>query len=166
MFRGRSPRRPPLVFRGGSECLCFLIPATRHAKMLNVNPTLSSKMSGTMTFSERKKFIDLKGLLFSLLLTLLASLGLSQQTETASISGRINDPSGIAVPGAKVSLLREGETVPVATATTGPNGGYTLSQVLPGKYFLSAENAGVLKSNPPDIDGAPRKDVAAEPQNA
>ncbi len=130
--------------------------------MLNVNPTLSSKMSGTMTFSERKKFIDLKGLLFSLLLTLLASLGLSQQTETGSISGRINDPSGIAVPGAKVSLLREGETVPVATATTGPNGGYTLSQVLPGKYLLTAEHTGFLKGNPANIEVAPRKDAAAD----
>src|SRR3989449_4013480 len=147
MFRGRLLRRPPFSFSGGSECLCFLIPAIRHAKMLTVYPTLSSKMSGTMTFSERKKFIELKGPLSLLLLTLLASLGLSQQTETGSISGRINGPSGIAVPGAKVSLLREGETVPVATATTGPNGGFTPSQILPRNKFLTDHRGGVVLRN-------------------
>src|SRR2546428_5346586 len=151
MFRGRLPRRPPFSFSGGSECLCFLIPATRHAKMLNVNPTLSSKMSGTMTFSERKKFIELKGLLSLLLLTLLASVGHSQQTETGSISGRINDPSGIAVPGAKVSLLREGETVPVATATTGPNGGFTPTPGFARKDFRSGPRARGLERKTPAI---------------
>ncbi len=63
------------------------------------------------------------------------------QSFTANITGIINDPTGGAIPGAKVRL-ENAATGEARETMAGAEGRYTFSQLQPGAYSLRAETAG------------------------
>jgi len=63
------------------------------------------------------------------------------QTPTATVVGRVVDPSGAAVGEATVRA-RNVDTNEVRTAHTAAEGDYTLPALTPGNYELSVEKAG------------------------
>jgi hypothetical protein len=71
---------------------------------------------------------------------LLASPALGQTT-SSSISGNVTDPTGAVVPGATVSI-RSDATGAVSTATTNSHGSYTITNLQPGSYTVSASAKG------------------------
>ena len=66
---------------------------------------------------------------------------LSAQTETASISGTIRDPQGVAVPGAEVKATRL-ETGAATVSTTNAVGIYAFTALPPGHYSLTVRSRG------------------------
>jgi hypothetical protein len=73
--------------------------------------------------------------IFCLLVPLLA------QTETASISGTIRDPQGVAIPGVEVKATRI-ETSTATTVTTNAAGIYAFNVLPPGHYKLAVRSPG------------------------
>jgi outer membrane receptor protein involved in Fe transport len=63
------------------------------------------------------------------------------QTETGAISGTVYDPSNAVVPKAKVTV-RNVATGAERTTTTGDNGDYTVTNLLPGVYAVTVEPTG------------------------
>lgn len=70
--------------------------------------------------------------------------GLRAQDARGDILGRVIDPSGAAVAGAKVRVVRAATNVQ-NTAVTSETGDYTLAFLLPGEYEISVEAAGFKK---------------------
>ncbi|HYG97684.1 MAG TPA: carboxypeptidase regulatory-like domain-containing protein [Terriglobales bacterium] len=66
----------------------------------------------------------------------LCSTALFAQTETGQITGTVTDPSGAAVTGATVTV-RSLDRAFNRTSTTGPSGGYTITNLQPGRYEVS-----------------------------
>jgi hypothetical protein len=60
------------------------------------------------------------------------------QETRATVSGRIHDPSGAAVPTAKVTM-RNTATGVVASVNAADDGNYTIPFLIPGTYVLSAD---------------------------
>ena len=73
-------------------------------------------------------------LAFLALIAFCCGLGFAQ-TETASLTGRVTDPSGAVVPGATVTLTNN-ETKVSTDTKTNSTGGYTFPNVAPGPYQL------------------------------
>ena len=75
------------------------------------------------------------------------------QVDMGSISGIVRDPSGAAIPNAKMVLTNEGTNITIAT-TTGSEGQYTFSPVKAGRYSLSASATGfrTVKQNNVTLD--------------
>ncbi len=69
---------------------------------------------------------------------------LCAQEFRSTIAGRVTDPSGAAVPGAKV-LAVEKNTGSRAETVAGVDGEYSLPFLAPGPYTLSVENSGFKK---------------------
>ncbi|HEY1242471.1 MAG TPA: TonB-dependent receptor, partial [Bryobacteraceae bacterium] len=69
------------------------------------------------------------------------AIALSAQTPLGTVTGLAMDPSGSAVPNAKVTLSNE-ETGRKQTATTNDAGVYSFPNLPPGTYRLAAEAAG------------------------
>ncbi|HEY3938064.1 MAG TPA: carboxypeptidase regulatory-like domain-containing protein [Bryobacteraceae bacterium] len=63
------------------------------------------------------------------------------QVFTATVTGLVTDPSGAAVPNATLSIINNG-THEKRTTSTGADGRYVFSQLLPGTYELSAGATG------------------------
>src|SRR5204863_8919848 len=63
------------------------------------------------------------------------------QQVTATITGQVTDPSGAAVPGAKVTAT-DTQRGTQYTAQTNSDGRYTISNILVGTYGVKVENAG------------------------
>jgi hypothetical protein len=63
------------------------------------------------------------------------------QTETGQISGKVTDPNGAAVPGATVTAKNTG-TGAERTATTDADGVYTMTNLQPGIYDVTATGTG------------------------
>ncbi len=74
---------------------------------------------------------------------LLASLSIAQDFR-ATLTGRISDPSGAAIPGATIQVKNTG-TNEVATAITDDQGNYRVPLLKPGTYSLTAELTGFKK---------------------
>ncbi|HKH99548.1 MAG TPA: TonB-dependent receptor [Candidatus Sulfotelmatobacter sp.] len=73
--------------------------------------------------------------------SLLALQGLTfAQSATTSLRGTVTDPTGAAIPGAKVTLSSAERGI-VHTATSGASGGYEFLQLQPGTYQLTVEKA-------------------------
>ena len=66
--------------------------------------------------------------------------GLGAQTGTASVRGRVTDPSGAIVPGASVTLTAQSGGMQTATAST--DGSYEFKNLTPGAYELAVTAAG------------------------
>ncbi len=60
---------------------------------------------------------------------------------TSSLNGRVTDPSGAAVPGARVTLLRPA-TGQTRSVTTNASGGYQFLAMAPGQYRLTVSANG------------------------
>jgi hypothetical protein len=79
-------------------------------------------------------------LLFSLVFVLMSG-ALFGQGFTASLTGIVTDPNSAAIPGATVKI-RNLATSEMRRTTTGGEGRYTFSQLLPGEYEVAAEASG------------------------
>lgn len=73
---------------------------------------------------------------------------LGAQEFRATLTGRVTDPSGAAVPGAKITAQNT-DTNTQSQTVSGPDGFYTIPYLLPGPYSLTAEMAGFKK----DVQG-------------
>ncbi len=92
----------------------------------------------------RKLFLFLAA--FAALLLLLPLAGLAQSTiSTGNINGTITDPTGAAVPGAKVTITRT-DTGVATVATTNSSGFYNSGSIIPGNYTVKAEAKGFATS--------------------
>jgi Carboxypeptidase regulatory-like domain/TonB-dependent Receptor Plug Domain len=80
--------------------------------------------------------------LLAILLFFFFSFGIAlPQTETASLNGRVTDPSGAVVPGATVTLTNR-ETQVATEVKTNSNGVYTFPAVSPSRYELRVQAPG------------------------
>jgi hypothetical protein len=79
---------------------------------------------------------------------LLAAAAFGQAT--TSLRGAVTDPSGAAIPGAKVTIVNP-ETGATRSATTAGDGTYVFTEVLPGTYTLSVEATGFQKFQQSDV---------------
>ncbi len=77
-------------------------------------------------------------------LLLLVSSGSWAQSDNANVNGVITDPSGAAVPNAKVQITNQA-TGRVRTAVTSLSGVYSIPTVPPGMYTLTVEVSGFKK---------------------
>ncbi len=82
----------------------------------------------------------LKAALLASVLVILGSVTLSAQV-TSTIQGNISDPSGAAVPGAKVTATNE-ETGVSGIVTSAADGYYRIPDLLAGTYRVMVENPG------------------------
>jgi hypothetical protein len=73
------------------------------------------------------------------------------QAVTGEITGRVLDQAGLGVPGAIVTATNQ-ETALVRSTTTGVEGDYTIPQLPPGRYTVSAELASFRKAEARDIE--------------
>jgi Carboxypeptidase regulatory-like domain/TonB dependent receptor-like, beta-barrel len=83
-------------------------------------------------------------LILGLCLFLSSSVLSAQTISTSQIRGTIQDPSGAAVAGAELKATNTA-TGAVRTATTGPNGSYSLPDLSPGTYDISVTKEGFSK---------------------
>lgn len=83
------------------------------------------------------------------LLLLLAQAAIQAQT-TGSLSGTVSDPNGATVVGATVNL-KNNATGEGRTTTTNDKGTFSFSNLNPGVYSVTVENAGFKKSLASDI---------------
>jgi hypothetical protein len=83
------------------------------------------------------------------ILLVVASLAARAQSPTASVHGTVTDPTGAVIPSSTVTLtFADGET---KTATSGAAGEYTINQVEPGSYTVSATADGFPASEPRSV---------------
>ena len=76
----------------------------------------------------------------------IATTPVAAQTATGAISGVIQDAQGAIVPNAKVTLINDAQGAASARQiTTGGEGGFEFSPLLPGTYTLSVEITGFKK---------------------
>src|SRR4030095_1773539 len=78
------------------------------------------------------------------ILLLLTITSATAQEFRATITGRVTDPAGLAVPGVTVTITNT-KTNEVATAVTNAEGSYSLPFLRPGVYSLAAELEGFRK---------------------
>ena len=88
---------------------------------------------------ERRRSIAVGTVLF--LVALLVPARLASQVDMGSVSGVVRDPSGAAIPGAKMTLTNKNTGITAAT-TTGSEGQYSFSSVKVGHYSISATAPG------------------------
>ena len=69
----------------------------------------------------------------------------SAQEFRATVTGRVTDPNGLAVPGATVTVLNT-QTGEVATGVTTREGAYSIPFLKPGVYSVTAELSGFRKA--------------------
>ena len=99
--------------------------------------------------SNRASMRSLYRILFGILLAVLTSGAAMAQTFSATIAGTVTDPSGAVVAGAKLQLQNLA-TKDTRLGTSGSNGEYIFTNLLPGTYQISATATGFkdfLRSN-------------------
>ena len=82
-----------------------------------------------------------KRLCTALVLLLAATMQLSAQNVSATVSGVVKDPAGSSIPNANVTLTNQ-DTRAAQTITTNEAGVFVYSSVLPGVYNLDITSAG------------------------
>ncbi len=84
------------------------------------------------------------------------------QSDSASVSGSVTDPSGLAVPNAKVVLKNESNGL-TREAATNESGRYSIPSVQPGMYSITVEVAGFKKFESRDnkVDPAVPANISA-----
>src|ERR1700740_181269 len=81
-----------------------------------------------------------------LLSVLLLALGAMAQIQNGQFSGTVTDPSGAAIPNVKLTVTNTGTNLSVTT-TTNSTGAYTVKELPPGSYKITAEAAGFRTVN-------------------
>ena len=79
--------------------------------------------------------------LFCAALLLVAASPAAGQIYSASVTGLVTDPNAAVIPGADVTITNVG-TQDTRSASTGPEGRYNFSSLLPGVYELRVESPG------------------------
>ena len=74
----------------------------------------------------------------------------SAQATTGEITGRVIDSAGLGVPGATVTALNDATGL-TRSVVTGAEGDYTIAQLPPGTYTVTAELTGFKQASAPDI---------------
>ena len=87
--------------------------------------------------------IPLKLLPWSALLVMMLGVTASAQEFRATVTGRVADPAGLAMPGGRHATNTQ--TNEVATAVTSSEGVYSLPFLRPGMYTVTAELEGFRK---------------------
>jgi hypothetical protein len=87
--------------------------------------------------------------IFALTFLLLSSLALAQR-DLGTLTGTVSDPTGAAVPNAKVTITEDATGV-VYDVVTGANGEYTRPLLKPGTYTLTVEAAGFRKAEQKNV---------------
>jgi hypothetical protein len=95
----------------------------------------------------------------AILISMLLPAAAFSQGVNGSISGSVFDSTGAAISGATVKLTSE-TTAAVLTETTGPEGNFIFSAVLPGTYNVSAEHPGFKKFEKQRIELTPGDKLA------
>src|SRR5688572_3980929 len=72
------------------------------------------------------------------------------QATSGEITGRVLDDGGLGVPGATITATNDATGL-VRTTVTGAEGDYTIPQLPPGSYTVTAELTGFKKASAPDI---------------
>lgn len=80
------------------------------------------------------------------LLSLSLSSNLMAQIDTGSITGTVLDPTGAAIPGAKITLTNQATNVTTVTKSTS-TGTYFFGGLLPGAYTVKGESSGFRPYN-------------------
>src|SRR5215469_13397060 len=93
-------------------------------------------------FDRPSQNIKLPKALFILMPGLLIPCLLLAQSYRGSIRGKVVDPAGSLIAGAKLSA-RNNATGLVRGTTTGPDGAYVLAELPAGEYSVTAESAGL-----------------------
>ncbi len=88
---------------------------------------------------------------------LVASGILSAQSDLGTISGFIKDPSGASIPNAEVTI--KNQTGIERRAMTNESGFYTITNIPPGLYTMSAQAPGFQKNANRQITSWTRADV-------
>src|SRR5262245_47245849 len=97
-----------------------------------------------------------------IVLSLLACAGLlTAQEYRSTLTGHVTDPSGAAVPNVKVKATKL-DTNRLFPTVTGPEGVYTIPQLPPGTYQVTAEVTGFKKYVQSGIELASNVRVALE----
>ena len=94
--------------------------------------------------------------LFALIITSAAAA--FAQVVTADITGRVADPSGAAVVGATVTARNTGTGLS-RTTQTNDEGSFTITQLSPGTYEITAEAANFSRARLPNIENWSTEDV-------
>lgn len=89
----------------------------------------------------RKNTLKVSHLYAVLAVYVVVSIAAFAQSDVGSIVGFARDPSGAVVPNAKVTIKNEG-TNEEHTVATDPQGHYTVTNLLPGYYSMTAEASG------------------------
>ncbi len=85
-----------------------------------------------------------------ILMTLLVAVAASAQQGTTELRGRVIDAQGAVLPGVTV-VVRNQETGMFRETTSGPDGTFIASSLVPGTYQVSAELAGFKKFERKDL---------------
>src|SRR5579872_2968104 len=96
------------------------------------------------------------------LLAALASFSHAQEYRS-TLTGRITDPTGSGVPAAKVTATKIDTNAHFPTVS-GPEGFYTIPQLLPGVYEIAAEASGFKRYVQSGIELASTARVAVDIQ--
>ena len=84
-------------------------------------------------------------LFIQVFITFLLLAGSASAQFTGNIQGRVEDPSGAAIPQAKIALLNLATQASAAT-TTDARGGFRFLSLAPGPYKITAEAPGFAKA--------------------
>lgn len=71
--------------------------------------------------------------------------------QTASLTGRVTDPSGAVIAGAAVSVVNAGTTIETR-AETNADGYYNVPSMQPGKYHIAVEKTGFQSLRQKDVE--------------
>jgi hypothetical protein len=88
---------------------------------------------------------------------------LCAQTSQATLQGVVQDPTGAAVPGAKVTVTNVSTGV-VREITSGPDGRYTIGFLFPGSYRLTVEHTGFRRFEQTGINLDVEQTLTANPE--
>ena len=76
------------------------------------------------------------------------------QAQTGTLRGTITDPNGGVVAGATVTAKNQATGVASGNVTTNSDGGFSIPNLVPGKYTVTAEQAGFSKKAVTDVSVA------------
>ena len=72
------------------------------------------------------------------------------QVDTGAILGTVEDQTGAVVPGAKVTVLNEGTSLPLTT-TSAADGAYIFTPIKIGLYTITVEKEGFQRVTRPHV---------------
>src|SRR5438876_3390751 len=105
------------------------------------------KTSHSLGEGRRMKKLQFCLVFFSLLIMVVSA---AAQVQNGQFTGTITDPSGAAIANAKVTAVNPATNLSVA-ATTNATGLYTLKELPPGSYKITAEAPGFRTSSNADV---------------